>query len=176
MELTDGERLIVVMLSDLMESMEVNREIDPALVKRLAINQDDWAIRMVYSGIFDSEAPNDAEVRETIDILAMWSFIEFSVNDLDETEQNEIKALRWQFSGFDGNHDRHHGIAHTLIHDLNRFSEFKDRGLNSHSQATLPRYRSILREYNGAMQGRGGEPLTAEQLREMLTPAHVTAA
>jgi hypothetical protein len=176
MELTDGERLIVVMLADLMEAMEVNREIDPALVKRLAINRDDWAIRLVYSGIFDSEPPTEADVRETVDILAMWGFIEYSVEELDQPERDEIKLLRWQFTGFDGNHDPHHGIAHTLIHDLGRFSEFKERGLNSHSQATLPRYRSILWRYNQAMHGGGAAPLSADQLRTILTPAPVATA
>ncbi|WP_129791527.1 YfbU family protein [Sphingosinicella sp. CPCC 101087] len=175
MDLTDGERLIVVMLADLMEAMKVKREIDPALVQRLVINRDDWALRLQYPGIFDSEAPSDAEVRETVDILAMWSFVEYSVGELDQPEQDEIKAMPWQFSGFDGNHDRHHGIAHTLIHDLDRFSEFKERSLNSHSQATLPRYRVILGRYNEAMHGCGGEPFTADQLRTILAPAAAAA-
>ncbi|HEX4737870.1 MAG TPA: YfbU family protein [Allosphingosinicella sp.] len=174
--LTPAERLIVVMLAEVMEALNLRHEIDPALVKRLAINHDDWAITWQYGAIFNDEAPSEEAIQETADILDMWSFIEYSVEQLGPTEQAEIKALRWQFSGFDGNNDRHHGIAHTLIDDLGRWSEFQGRNLNSHSRATLARYRDMLPRYRDAMKG-NSEPLTADQLRTILErPAPATAA
>lgn len=168
MKLTDGERLIVVMLAEVMEEMGLNREIDPALVKRLAINRDDWAIATQYHGIFDGEEPSAAEVEETHQILSMWSFIEYSIGELEGEEAKEAANFRHtKFSGFDGNNDPHHGIAHTLINDLERYSEFKDRALNSHSRATLPRYRTMLPKFDAAMRD-NHDALPIDVLRDLL--------
>jgi uncharacterized protein len=169
MKLTDGERLIVVMLAEVMEALKLDGEIDPALVKRLAINNDDWAIRDTYHGIFHGESPNDAEVSETYDILSMWSFIEYSISELEGDEATEAANFHYtRFTGFDGNHDPHYHIAHTLINDLGKFEQFADHPLNSHSQATLPRYRQIKQKYDAAMHGTMGEPLSFDVLKDML--------
>lgn len=169
MKLSDGERLLVVMLAEVMEELKLNREIDPKLVKRLAINHDDWAIASHYHGIFDSQAPSDADVKETHDILSMWSFIEYSIIGLEGAEAKEAAGFRHtQFSGFDGNNDDHYGIAHTLINDLGLYSEFASRGLNSHSRATLPRYRTMLPKFEKATAGKAGEPLSIDELRDLL--------
>ncbi|MGI9361687.1 MAG: hypothetical protein ACR2O7_09000 [Parasphingorhabdus sp.] len=70
--MSDGERLIVVMLAEVMEALKLNKEIDPKLVKSLVIDNDGWALRRKYSGIFDSERPSDEVVSETTNILWMW--------------------------------------------------------------------------------------------------------
>jgi hypothetical protein len=169
MKLSDGERLIVVMLAEVMEAMRLNHEIDPTLVKKLAIYHDDWAIAHKYHGIFDGEAPTDGEVKETHDILSMWSFIEYSIGQLEGEEAKEAAGFRnTQFSGFDGNNDPHYGIAQTMIQDLGLYSEFAGRGLNSHSRATLQRYRNMLPKYDKAMEGTHGEPLSIDVLRDLL--------
>ena len=48
------------------------------------------------------------------------------------------------FDGFDGNNDRHYGLASFLVQDMGRFEEFKGRPLNSHSQSSMPKYRNML--------------------------------
>src|SRR5690242_18570640 len=161
MKLSDGERLIVVMLADVMQAMGLNHEIDPTLVKRLAVNHDDWAIASRYHGIFDGEGPSDAEVSETHEILSMWSWIEHSISQLEGAEAEEAANFHHsQFSGFDGNNDPHFGIAHTMINDLGYYDEFADRNLNSHSRATLERYRRMLPQYKAAMDRHAGQELT----------------
>jgi len=169
MSLTDGERLITLMLADLMQGLEISGEIDPALVKRLVIDKDDWALRFRYPGVFhDEPGPTDEEVSETTEILSMMSFIEYSIRELPEGERAEFEANnRLRFRGFDGNNDPHHGIAHTLINDLDRFGEFKDRGLNSHSRATLPTYQRLLPIYEALLHDCSGDPFSAEQLRTL---------
>src|ERR1700754_2352763 len=119
MPFSDGERLIAIMLADLMERVGASGETDPALIKRILINKDDWALRFKYPGIFhDEDGPSDAEVSETTCILAMMSFIEYSVRELPAAERAEFENEdRLQFRGFDGNHDTHHSIAHTMIND-----------------------------------------------------------
>jgi uncharacterized protein len=169
MKLSDGERLLVVMLAEVMEAMSLNRELDPSLIKMLAINHDDWAIAHKYQGIFDSEAPPEGVVRETHEILWMWQVLEDSIANLEGADAEEAAGWHYhKFIGFDGNHDRHFGVTHTLVKDLDLYSDFKDRGFNSHSQATLPRYREILAKFDTAMQGNHGEPLKMSQLREIL--------
>jgi uncharacterized protein YfbU (UPF0304 family) len=167
---TPAERLIVMMLADLMDEAKAKSEIDPVLVKQLVLSDNEWALTWEYPGIFDGTTRSEADVDETADILDMWSGIERSVEDLEAEEQADIKALRWQFSGFDGNNDPHFGIAKTFIKRLDNWQEFKDRDLNSHSRATLPRYRKLLPKYQALVEDQQGEPLTAPQLRDLLQP------
>jgi len=170
MQLSDGERLIAVMLADVMESMGVNRDVDPTLVKRLLFNRDEWALTWEYPGTFDGESPTDEVIKETSDILSMWSFIEFSIGELKGEDAEAAKSFpRTEFGGFDGNNDPHYGVAHTLINDLGRWTEFKDRPLNSHSRATLERYRRMLPKYKAAMDGWIDGPLPLEALRDILS-------
>lgn len=168
MRLSDGERLIVVMLAEVMEALGATKELDPSLIKRLAWQKDDWAIETAYPNLFSSHEVSDAVVQETVDILMMWSFIEHSISELEGKEAEEAAHFkRTKFTGFDGNNDAHYGVAHTLINDLDRFTEFKKHPLNSHSSATIARYREMLVRFNKEMEGTFGDPFTFEQLREL---------
>ena len=167
MKISDGERLIAVMLAEVMEAMSLKEEIDPTFVKKVLINQDDWALSWKYSGLFPGEAgPDDDTVAETSSILSMMSFIEYSINQLPVEQQAEFSNL--EFIGFDGNHDRHYSVAITLIEDLDRFSEFAGRTLNSHGAATAEGYLRIKPAYDRAMQGCSGNALSAGKLRDIL--------
>ena len=139
----------------------------PSLVKRLLINKDDWAFPIQYHGIFNAEeAHTNEEVTETIDILSMMGFIESSVSQLNDAERPEFEGNDLlKFRGFDGNNDPHFSIAHTLINDLDRFSEFVDRPLNSHSRSTLSIYRRLLPHYRDMLSGTHGGLFTADRLR-----------
>lgn len=168
MKMSDGERLIVVMLAEVMEALEINKEIDPKLVKSLAIDNAGWAIKRKYSGIFTSEAPSDGIVSETTNILWMWGIIESSISKLSGSEANEASSWHWnKFSGFDGNHDDHHGVAQTMVEELGEFQSFKNRGLNSHSQSSLPRYRRMYEKFDQYVQSGQAAPLSFDALREL---------
>lgn len=172
MQMTNAERLLGVMLAEIMEGMGLNRDIDPTFVKKVLINHDEWALSWKY-GFFHDEAPVEQDdVRETGDILSMMSYIEHSVQLLAETNPEFADEHALRFSGFDGNNDRHHGIAHTIVHDLNRFSEFQDRDLNSHSMGSLPMYRRIKPAYDAAVRGTLGRGLSADDLRTIVAAAH----
>ncbi len=167
MKLTDGERLLAVMLADLMEGLKIERELDPKLIKTLVCGGDEWAIKRKYSGIFDASPPSDEVVSETTNILWMWDIIENRVADLSGAEAEEAAGWkRTKFDGFDGNNDAHYGVAHTLINDLGDFSHFKDRNLNSHSQASLVRYRQMYAKFDGHLHGNMGE-ISVDALRDI---------
>jgi uncharacterized protein YfbU (UPF0304 family) len=168
MKLSDGERLIVVMLAEVMQSLKLNNEIDPSLILNLASSRADWAIKHKYHHLFGEGQANDPEVQETIDILWMWGIVEDSLSNLTGTEANEANSWPMtEFRGFDGNNDRHFGIASILINELNEFSEFKDRYLNSHSSGTLPRYREMYKKFYGYIESGEASPLSFDTLRDI---------
>lgn len=168
MKLSDGERLIVVMLAEVMQELKLNKEIDPSLILTLACGRDDWAIKHKYNNLFEDGQQTDPEVGETIDILWMWRIIESSMSQLTGDEATESKSWHMkEFRGFDGNNDRHHGIASTLINQIGDFSDFKGRNLNSHSQVTLPLYRKMYQKFDGYIKAQKAEPLSFEALRDL---------
>ena len=168
MKLTDGERLIAVMLAEVMEALKLNRDVDPSLIKTLVCNGDDWAIKRKYHGIFGSDGPTPEEVSETTDILWMWGIVEDSIAKLTGADAEEAKGWhRIKFGGFDANHDPHYGIAHTMINELDEFSSFKNRALDSHSQASLKRYRTMYATFDEYVRSNQAAPLTFESLREL---------
>jgi uncharacterized protein YfbU (UPF0304 family) len=98
----------------------------------------------------------------------MWGIIESSLAKLTGDEATEASGWRnTEFSGFDGNNDRHYGIAQTMIHKLDEFENFKSRGLNSHSQTTLPRYREMYPVFYKYIEASAAAPLSFEALREI---------
>ena len=169
MQMSDGERLIAVMLAEIMEALKLNNDIDPALVKTLVINNDGWALRRKYSGIFGSEAPSDDVVRETTDILWMFGIIESSIGRLTGTEAEEAKTWHFnQWHGFDGNNDSHYGVARTMIEELGEFQQSRNGvNLNSHTQSSLPHYRRMYEKFMGYVNSSQAAPLSFDALRDL---------
>lgn len=168
MKLTDGERLIALMLAEIMDKVGANSEIDPNLLKQFLWNKDDWAIGRKYHWLFGESGDSESDVKETTNILWMWGIIESRIAELEGDEADAAKD--WQtksFRGFDANHNDHHGIAHTIINDLGEFDSFKDRNLDSHSQADLPRYRIMLAMFEEMLSKNDGNQLSFEQLEQL---------
>lgn len=168
MKLTDGERLMVVMLSEVMEALKLNNEVDPSLIKTLVCGGDDWAIKRKYQGLFPSAEPSPEVVSETTDLLWMWGIIESSMGHLQGAEAAEAQTwLCREFHGFDGNNDDHFGVAQTMINRLDEFDDFKGRNLNSHSQASLPRYQAMYDKFEGYIKSGSASPLSFDALRDL---------
>ena len=90
------------------------------------------------------ESPQD--VRETINILDMWSALHSSYKNLKSDEKKKVKAEisgRLSFPGFVANNEPHYGIARYLIEDLEKFPSFAQvKDLNSHFP-TIDRHRRM---------------------------------
>jgi len=141
MKISDGERLILLMLSEISEKLEIDGDIDPKFIQSAIYNEHLWGVSWKYSGIpFENSAKDTPkEVSEVCDILDMWSIIEDSYSALSNEDKNSVKEQvgplgdNPKFSGFDGNNEcEYMSIARFLIDDLERFESFKGRGLNSH--------------------------------------------
>ena len=55
MNLSDGEKLILAMLSEIHEALEIKNGVDPKFVQSAIYSGNFWGLKWQYSGIFDSE-------------------------------------------------------------------------------------------------------------------------
>jgi uncharacterized protein YfbU (UPF0304 family) len=153
MQISDGERLLAVMLADVMKALSVSSDIDPGLVAKALTSGQAWALDHAHEALFNNEEDDDAVVMETGPILAMCSAVEDSIADLTSIELELIPENdRRIFLGFDANNEEHYGVAKTMIEDLGHWQGFKGRPLNSHCP-TLDRYRRQLETYREVAQG-----------------------
>lgn len=154
MKLSDGEKLIAFMLADIMSAQGIHENIDPELVKTAIAGDDLWALKWKYGSLFHSEGPNDQIVQETADIMTMCRVMENSIEQLNDSDGLPDNAMP-VFVGFDGNEEPHYGVATMLVENLDRFTEWADRDLNSH-HITLDRYRAMKRVYDDQPRGQFG--------------------
>lgn len=150
MKITDGEKLILLMLSEVYEQLDLKGEIDPKFIKEAIFSNNLWALPWKYSGIPFEDQEDPRIVREVLDILEMWSFIEYSYAQLDAEKKSwlEKEAAPFgkdpKFPGFDGNNESEYmGTASFIVNELERFEEFKGRRFNSHS-SSVDGYRRML--------------------------------
>ncbi len=170
MEFSNGEKLIILMLSELYEKLGIKGEIDPEFVKSAVFGDHLWALSWKYPGIPFQEAETPAIVSEVVNTLEMWSCIEYSYERLGDEDRELLEAEAGNFGkdpkliGFDGNNEPSYlGVAHILINQLERFEEFKGRGLNSH-MPSVEMHRRMLSEFLPIRDRMMGQPLSVSQL------------
>lgn len=182
MNITDGEKLILLMLSELYERLDIEGEIKPEFIKSAIFSQNLWGIPWKYSGIPFESQETPPMVKEVLDILDMWSFIEYAYRELSEEDKKRLEEDAHpfgkdpKFPGFDGNNESEHmNVASFLINDLDRFQEFKGRSLNAH-MPTLETYHRMLSAFESIRSSLISGPMTFAQLttvlREKLHPEH----
>jgi uncharacterized protein YfbU (UPF0304 family) len=167
MKLSDGEKLIAMMLADLLEAGGVDGEADPKFVREAITSGHLWSLNWKYPAIFHGEEDSPEEVQETADILTMCRIVEGSIAELSDAERDTIPENdRQVFYGFDGNNEPHYGIAVMFIENMGRWEEFEGRNLNSH-MPTLNRYHRMKAVYDAA-GGAGAHPLPLDTIQAIL--------
>jgi uncharacterized protein YfbU (UPF0304 family) len=147
MELRNGEKLILIMLSEIYEHLNMQGQIDPLFVREAICSGNTWGLSWQYADIFDNKEANESVRRLVVDFLDMWSFIEWSYQYLSPTDKErvaEVSSLgqNVQFCGFDGNIESEYlNVARFVVDQLDRFSEFRGRILNS----PVPRVQAYRR-------------------------------
>ena len=185
MKLTDGEKLILLMLSELYDKLKVNGDTEPDFLRSAIFNDHLWGIRWKYSGIPFEPAEDPPVVREVVDILDMWSFIEFSYAKLDAAQKQALARQAAplgenpRFEGFDGNNETEHmSTAMFLVNHLDRFQEFKGRSFNCH-HPSLDAHRRMLAVFEPLRLSLPTSPLSADSLsrilKEQVHPSHRTS-
>lgn len=174
MKISDGEKLILIMLSELYDTIGVEGEIDPEFIRSSIYTENTWGIPWKYPGIPFETQETPEIVSEVLDILEMWNDIEYSFDKLSDEQKELIEKEAKpfgkdpKFKGFDGNNESEYmGVASFLINSLDRFEEFKGRYLNSHAPK-LSAYHRMLSVYKTFQGEYCFNPLTPEQLVTLL--------
>lgn len=174
MKITDGEKLILLMLSELYDTLEIDGEIEPDFIRSAIFSDKTWSIPWKYSGIPFGNQETPEIVKEVLDILDMWSFIEYSYGKLSDEEKTYIEkeaapfGKAPKFRGFDGNNETDYmGTASFVVNQLDRFEEFKGRNFNSHCPS-VDGYRRMLAVFNDVRKDFYLDSLSAEQIASIL--------
>ncbi len=182
MKLTDGEKLIILMLTEMHEKLQVEGETEPDFLRSAIFNDHLWGIRWKYSGIPFEHAEDPPIVREVVDILDMWSFIEYAYANLNDQEKQQLALAAKpfgenpRFNGFDGNNESEYmSVAMFLVNQLERFQEFKGRSFNCH-HPSLDTHRRMLAVFEPLRASLADSSLSVDQLakilREKVHPSH----
>lgn len=174
-EFSDGEKMIVLMLCDLMEHLKVKGETNTKFLKSAIFGGHYWALKWDLTGVFHGHADKPQVVTDVVNILDMWSFIELGYAKLSKKEKERIEkeappfGKYVSFRGFDGNNEGEHmGVAYFLVDDMGRFAHFKGRDLNSHAP-TLASARRMYRLFEPMRTGLGGGvELGADQIIKLM--------
>ncbi|WP_414430562.1 YfbU family protein [Alcanivorax sp. IL3] len=174
MKITDGEKLILLMLSELYDKLGVEGEVEPDFIRSAIFSNNTWSIPWKYVGIPFEEQETPEVVKEVLDILDMWSMIERSYENLSSESKEfvEKEASPFgkdpKFPGFDGNNETEYmGTASFLVNDLDRFEEFKGRNFNSHCPS-IDSYRRMLSVFKPLLQDLNFQPLSAQNIVDIL--------
>ncbi|MFZ0854115.1 MAG: YfbU family protein [Hyphomicrobiaceae bacterium] len=176
MKLSDGEKLILVMLSDIHEKLGIkNSGVDGSFVRDAITTGNAWGLKERYHGVFGTEEADPATLSEVRDILEMWVIIETAYKKLPQAEKARIatdaapSGSDVKFGGFDGNSEiKHMIIARFLIERLEHWTDFAGRNLNSH-YPSLGAYRRMLKVWGSIKKGLlSADDLTADQIVALL--------
>jgi hypothetical protein len=174
MTLSDGEKLIILLLAELNGEKKSQRELDPDFLKSAILDGQEWAIGWHYPGLKFSSGPTSdpPELEDVLDILEMWDVVERTCEKLSEEQIADIgidiRKADTSFPGFDGNHiTKHWVVADYLINKLDRFERFKGRYLGGavHPLDGYKRMLDVFRDMRGHLNI---GIMTADQLREVL--------
>lgn len=174
MKITDGEKLIILMLSELYDKFGVDGEIESDFIRSAIFSDKTWSIPWKYSGIPFENQETPEIVKEVLDILDMWSFIEYSYGELNDEGKGyvEKEAAPFgkdpKFRGFDGNNETEYmGTASFIVNQLDRFEEFKERRFNSHCPL-VDGYKRMLSVFEEIREDIHFESLNAEQITRII--------
>jgi uncharacterized protein YfbU (UPF0304 family) len=175
MNLTDGEKLILMMLAEIHEKVGIKNGIDPTFVKEAIWSGNAWGLKWKFPGVFDTSETPESVRDEVLDVLDMWSLIEWSYKDLSKADKARVEkeaepfGKNVRFRGFDGNNEsKHLNVARFLIDHLDRYSDFKNRDLNSH-MPSIDAYRRMFKVFESMRNSLGGRgSLDASQIIEIL--------
>ena len=152
MELTRSEQLIILMLCEIAKKIDDPKsrlDFDPDFISNAVSGGHHWAIDWTIGSAIPQVPDSPEELKNVIDILDVWDFVEAGLEKLPEDERSALMERLDRpsvtFIGFDGNNETTElSIARFLITKLDRFARFADRDLNSHSPSLAGHMRMVL--------------------------------
>ena len=170
MTMSQADILNTSLLCEIHNETVKNGELDSTFILNAVLGGHFWALNWQYTGLFHGHEDTPAAVSEVADILGMWSTIEYDLEALSDKDKAQVKeqAGSAQFRGFDGNNETEHlGVARFMINEMDRFTEFKGRDLNSHGEL-LSMHHRMLAVFEPMRRGMVGQQLSATQIISLL--------
>jgi len=171
---SDGEKLLLLMMSDVYKKLKIDTGFDPDFLDKVISGGHLWAINWHYNDIISSDIDSEVIVNEVSSILSMWSLIEVTLAELSADDQDKFAiqsaqfGLRPKFPGFDGNNEgKHHRVAKLMVDDLGRFDTFTGRSLNSHTPM-IDSYRKMLSLFKTLRHNKVGWRPSVDQIIQLL--------
>lgn len=173
--LSDGEKLLTLMLGDIYKHLEIkDGNIDPDFMAEVISRGHYWAPKWDMQGLFHDHEDDPRDVSFVVDVLDMWDFVEWSYEELSDKDKAKVEkdaapfGKKVKFYGFDGNNETNlMSIARFFVEKMNRFSRFKKREMNSHSPSREV-YQRMLSVFEPMRKDLIGHGLNADQLIKIL--------
>lgn len=173
MQLSQGEKLILLMLCEIQEHLKIKGGTDTGLIKEAIFSGNLWGLERGLPGVFHGSETPENIVTETQRILAMWERLEQSFNGLQASDKewlakNAELGEDVKFYGFDGNNEAPYiSAARFLVESLDCFQQFKGRDLNAH-MPTLDAYRRMLAVFDPILHQVLNKDFSAAQIAKVL--------
>jgi uncharacterized protein len=173
-QFTDGEKLLLCMMDDVYRHFKIQGATDPHFISQVIHGGHYWAPKWELTGLFHDYEDDPSDVRFVSNVLDMWRFIESGFAKLSKKDKEHLAkeadpfGRHVKFMGFDGNYEAPlMSIARFLVDEMDRWSEFKGRELNSHAPMR-EFYRRMLSVFEPMRSGLVGMELNASQLIQIL--------
>lgn len=171
---SDGEKLITLMVADLLKGLNIKTDTNLPLVEKAILGGHYWALGWEMPGVYHGHNDKESRVSFVVDVLDMWSFIEEAYELLDDKNKERLAkeaepfGTHVKFWGFDGNNETEYmSIAMFLVRDLDRFTRFKNHDFNSH-WPTLVGYGRMYRAFKPIRTTLIGRRMTVDELAVVL--------
>ena len=164
-QFSNAQRLSILVAASCRPDLK-DEFVDVAKVAKWIVDGDEWAIAWEYDFLEKEAHPMDKTVEETCEIFDMY--LHFQISDDDELKAAGLTKADIAFSGFDLNNDKHYHVARVLVDDLERYNNLPDAASNSHSQANLRMYRTLLDRYRAVIANQATHrKLASNELRKI---------
>jgi uncharacterized protein len=168
--LSDGEKLLAMMMSDIAKHLKIKNGIDPDFIQEVIVGGHYWAPRWEMTGLYHDHEDDPKDANFVVDVLEMWSRIQEDYKQLNKKDQTKVETAfgkKLEFIGFDGNNERKLiRIAQFLTEKMGRFTDFKGRIANSHMR-TRDMHQRMLDVFEPLREKIGME-LNADQIIQIL--------
>lgn len=172
---SDGEKMLMLMMRDMFKALKIkDPDTDADFLAQVIYGGHYWAPKWKMTGVFHDHVDNPRDVKHVVNVLDMWSFIEEAYERFSDAHKTAIAeqvgplGKHVRFTGFDGNYESSQmSIAMFLVDDMDRFSRFKGRDLNSH-HPTYERYQRMVELFEPMRSALFGHGLSPDQVATLL--------
>jgi uncharacterized protein YfbU (UPF0304 family) len=174
LRLTEGERVILLLLTEIQDHLKLESSSRANPLREAIVSGNLWSIEEHFPEVFDNMEITKATANEVREVLAMWQRLEESFSRLSPTEKEWLASTGPQgqyvkFIGFSENYEPEQSQAtRFLVNATEQFSYFKGRELNSHVPMS-GQYRRMLPRFTSILDEVVNRDFSAPQLHEVLS-------